>query len=336
MDWLVQIFNWVANNEAVLSGIAAVIAIIAVVFALSYRAFRAWRGRSTKSDSADLGSSDNDTTNLRQEVRYCKLSGGLKIAWTSTGSGYPLVRALGWFTNLDVEWNSPISSPFWVMLGNRFRLIRYDGRGMGLSDRDVGEFSAESRLEDLETVIEASGVEKFALMGLSEGGTTAIAYAAKHPERVSHLIVWGSYLVTPDAEDIPQFGVIARQIPKYWGSDSAAFHQMFTALFLPDGNAEQNKLFNEMQRSSSTPEVAFNFLKSAVELDVRDIARDVQVPALVLHRKGDLVVPARYGQEIASQLPNARMVLLEGNNHWMIASDDDMGYVVRLIENFVL
>ena len=130
--------------------------------------------------------------------------------------------------------------------------------------------------------------------------------------------------------------MIARQIPKYWGSDSAAFHQMFTALFLPDGNAEQNKLFNEMQRSSSTPEVAFNFLKSAVELDVRDIARDVQVPALVLHRKGDLVVPARYGQEIASQLPNARMVLLEGNNHWMIASDDDMGYVVRLIENFVL
>ena len=109
---------------------------------------------------------------------------------------------------------------------------------------------------------------------------------------------------------------------------------MITTLFLPDGNAEQNRFFNEMQRSSATPEVAFNFLKSAVALDVRDIAGDVQIPALVLHRKGDLVVPAKFGQEIASVLPNGRMVLLDGNNHWMVAGDEDMNYVVGLSEDF--
>ncbi len=335
MDWLNQSFNWVANNEAVLSGMAAGIAIIAVIFALGYRAFRLLRLRAAESKTAGARSQEKTATNLRQEVRYCKLPNGHKIAWATTGNGYPLVRALGWFTNIDVEWNSPVSSPFWVRLGNQFQLIRYDGRGMGLSDRDVDEFSPESRLEDLEAVIEASGVEKFALMGLSEGGTTAISYAAKHPDRVSHLIIWGSFLAAPSAEDLPQFSVIARQIPKYWGSDSGAFHQMFTTLFLPDGNAEQNRLFNEMQRSSATPEVAFNFLKSAIALDVRDIAGDLQIPALVLHRKGDLVVPAKFGQEIASVLPNARMVLLDGNNHWMVAGDEDMNYVVGLIEDFV-
>jgi len=336
MDWLSQLFNWIASNEAVLSGIAATIAIVAVVFALSGRTLDLFRSRAKKTESpADSNRKPGDKK-IRQDIRYCQLPNGCNIAWSSAGDGYPLVRSLGWFTNLELEWDSPVASPFWQKLANRFQLIRYDGRGMGLSDRDVEDFSPDTRLEDLEAVIEASGVQKFALMGMSEGGATAITYAAMYPDRVSHLIIWGSFLVVPNPEEIPQFGAIARLMPQYWGSDSAAFHQMFTAMFLPEGNAAQNKLFNEMQRTSATPETAFAFMKSIGDVDVREIASEVNIPALVMHRKGDLVIPVKYGQRMAAQLPNARMVLLDGSNHWMITDDADRDYIVGLIDNFVL
>jgi len=333
MDWLSQGIDWIANKEALLSGIAAVVAIVAIISAFGSRIFKLLRARTDNSNSTDQVIPENQP--LRQEVRYCKLPNESKIAWASTGNGYPIIRSLGWFTNLDVEWNSPVAASFWNRISRQYQLIRYDGRGMGLSDRDVEEFSHDTRLEDLEAVIDASGLEKFALMGLSEGGPTAIRYAWKYPDRVSHLILWGSFLTSPSIEDVPQIAAIAAQIPKFWGSDSVAFHQMFTATFLPDGNADQNKLFNELQRTSASPESAFNFIRSIPRIDVRDIASEIKVPTIVLHRKGDLAVPCKYGQDIAAHIPNAQIELLEGNNHWMISGDDDIDYIAGLIEDFV-
>ena len=272
---------------------------------------------------------------LAQEIRYCRVADGTRVAWSTAGSGYPLIRSLGWFTNLEMEWDSPVSSTFCQKLANRFQLIRYDGRGMGLSDRDVKEFNPETRLEDLEAVIDASGVEKFALMGMSEGGTTAIMYAQKYPERVSHLILWGTFLVPPGKDDVPQFLSIVRLIPDHWGSDSSAFHQMFTATFLPDGNAAENKLFNDMQRTSAAPETVAAFLRNIGEIDVREAAREVTVPALVLHRKGDLAIPVKFGKEVAAELPNSKLVLLEGNNHWFVTEDEDLDHVIDLIDEFL-
>jgi pimeloyl-ACP methyl ester carboxylesterase len=332
MDWLTQLFGWIAEHESVLSGIAAAIVIVGVIAAFSSRTLGFFRSGVKDTDAKP----EPAEIKIQQQIRYCRLDNGCKIAWASAGSGYPLVRSLGWFTNLELEWNSPASSPFWQALASKFQLIRYDGRGMGLSDRNVDEFSPATRLEDLEAVIEASGLEKFALFGMSEGGSTAIKYAHKYPERVSHLIIWGSFLVAPTPDDVPQFTAIARLVPKYWGSDSAAFHQMFTASFLPDGNAAQNELFNEIQRTSATPETAFKFLKSIGSVDVRDIARSVNVPTLVMHRKGDLAIPVRFGQELAAQMPNARLELLEGSNHWMAAEKpEDISGITALINDFI-
>ncbi len=323
MDTLSQLLSWIGEHEAVLSGIAATIAILAVLPALSSRTLVLFRSRRSPAEK------------IPQEIRYCQLENGLRLAWSSAGSGYPLIRSLGWFTHLEMEWDSPVSSAFCQKLASRFNLIRYDGRGMGLSDRDVTEFSVNTRLEDLEAVVEASGVEKFALLGMSEGGTTAIRYAAKHPDRVSHLIIWGSYLVTPDLDDVPQMEPIARLVPKHWGTESSAFHQMFTATFLPDGNAADNKLFNELQRNSASPETAAAFLMSMLEVDIRDVVGDVKVPALVVHRKGDLAIPVKYGKEFAAALPDSKLVLLEGRNHWIVTEDEGIDYVIGLIEEFV-
>ncbi len=332
MDNVSQLLAWIGDNEAVLSGIAAVIAIIAVLLALSSRTFGLFRKSGGDSNSV---TAETEAKKLPQEIHYTSVSGGLKIAWSSAGSGHPLVRSLGWFTNLEKERESPISSAFCQKLASRFQLIRYDGRGMGLSERNVDTFSAETSLEDLEAVIDASGLEKFALLGMSEGGSTAIGDAAKHPERVSHLVIWGSFLVSPHPDDVPQIGPIARLIPQHWGGNSAAFHQMFTATFIPDGNAAENQLFNDLQRTSATPETAAAFLKGISHIDIRDIARTVNTPALVLHRKGDLAVPVKYGKEVAAQLPNARLVLLEGNNHWFLTEDESLDPVIHLIDEFV-
>ena len=330
MDWLAQLFNWIGENESVLSGIAAVIAIGAVVVAVSHRTFGLFRtGRDGRP------APDTPADRIAQEIRYCRTADGHRIAWASAGAGYPLVRSLGWFTNLEMEWDSPVSSDFCQKLARRCRLIRYDGRGMGLSDRDVSEFTPETRLADLEAVVEASGMTRFALLGMSEGGSTAIRYAHRYPERVSHLILWGSFVRSPDTEDIPGIGEISRGVAQHWGKESPVFHQMFTAMFLPDGNAEENKLFNDIQRTSATAETASLFLRSLADVDIRDIAGKVEVPTLVLHRKGDLAIPVKYGKEIATTMPNARLVLLEGSNHWFVTADESMDEILRLIDEFL-
>ncbi|MEH6571296.1 MAG: alpha/beta hydrolase [Halioglobus sp.] len=332
---LTQALNWLVAHESVLSGVAAVAGILGVLFAFSVRSYRYVNSRAHSGSSSPDDVAKRKTSVTGPQVRYCQTSDGHRIAWASNGAGFPLVRSLGWFSNLDVEANSPVASAFWNSLAQNQTLLRYDGRGIGLSDRDTTEFSSDTRLEDLESVIDASGVDKFALMGLSEGGPTAIRYAAKHPDRVACLILWGSFLNAPTPSDVPQFVSLAQQTRDYWGKDSGAFHQMFTALFLPEGNSEQNKLFNEMQRASSSAATAERFFLSIADADVRSLAPGLQVPTLVLHRRGDLVVPYKYGQEIAAQLPNAELVLLDGSNHWMICEEDDTDYVVGLIEDFI-
>jgi len=332
MRWIEQLLGWVGTHESVLSGIAALIAIGAVMAAMTGRTLGLYQSRDRQ---ADTPRRSKPVPNLAQDVGYCRVPGGSKIAWASAGKGYPLVRSLGWFTNLDMEWDSPVSSVFWQKLAQHFRLIRYDGRGMGLSDRDVSEFSPRTRLEDLEAVIEASGIERFALLGMSEGGTTAIRYAVAHPERVSHLVLWGSFARTPSNEDALQIAAIAKLVPKFWGTENAAFHQMFTATFLPDGNAAENKLFNDLQRTSATAPTADLFLKSLRNIDVRDSASQIRVPTLVLHRKGDLAIPVHYGKELASLIPGARLVLLDGNNHWFATDDKSVDTVFALIAEFI-
>jgi pimeloyl-ACP methyl ester carboxylesterase len=335
MELLTRALNWLVSHESVLSGIAAAAGILGVLFAFSVRSYSYVKSRVDNGSSSPNEGAKKKAVSNRLQVRYSQLPDGHRIAWASSGAGFTLVRSLGWFSNLDVEANSPVASAFWDRLARNQTLLRYDGRGIGLSDRDIDEFSADTRLEDLESVIDASGVDKLALLGLSEGGPTAIRYAAKHPERVACLILWGSFLSAPTKRDVPQFMSLAEQTRDYWGKDTNAFHQMFTALFLPEGNSEQNKLFNKMQRASSTADTADRFFRSIMDSDVRGLAPGLQVPTLVLHRRGDLVVPYKYGQEIAAQLPNAEMVLLEGSNHWMICEEDDTDYVVGLIEDFI-
>ncbi len=272
---------------------------------------------------------------LVQSIQFCQTPDQIGIAYSRIGEGSPIVRSLGWFTNLEMEWQYITSRKFWQQMASKHEIVRYDGRGIGVSDRKVEELSFETRLSDLETVIDATGHERVALLGMSEGGMTAMAFAAKYPDKVSHLILWGAALIGTREEDSEKWMALSKLIPAGWGSESDGFRQLFTSLFLPDGTADQNRFFNDMQKASATAEIVLKMLASVGRTDVRELAKRIKTPTLVMHRKGDLVIDQRRALEIAKTIPGARLMLLEGSNHWMWMQEADTAHIIRTISDFV-
>lgn len=188
---------------------------------------------------------------MRQNNRFCQTSDGVRIAWASMGQGPPLVKAANWLSHLDFDLESPVWSHWLRELSRDHTLIRYDERGCGLSDWDVDEFSVDAWVRDLEAVVEAAGLDRFALLGISQGGPVAIAYAVKHPERVSHLILYGTYGrgwakrgVDPDALEEQEALMTLTRVG--WGRDTPTYRQVFAELFMPDADDAQFDWFNEL------------------------------------------------------------------------------------------
>lgn len=256
--------------------------------------------------------------NYEQEIAFATTSDGVRIAYATAGNpdGSPVVIVLGWITHLERGANSPGMNPWIPGLLEDHRVVIYDGRGTGLSDRGIADFSLDAKVRDLEAVVAASGLERFGIYALSAGGPTSVAYAVRHPERVSRIAFYGSFLwmggVPGNLERWRSFPPLVRAM---WGEDNPAFRQMFTSLFIPDGDDVAMRIFNEFQRLSATPEDAAGFIASIGETDVRDLAPGIRVPVLVLHRRGDQIVPYPLGREIAALVPGARLVGIDGNNH---------------------
>jgi pimeloyl-ACP methyl ester carboxylesterase/DNA-binding CsgD family transcriptional regulator len=260
-----------------------------------------------------------------QQIRFCTAPDGVRLAYATVGKGPPLVRAAHWMTHLEFDWESPVWRPWLTELSRHNTLVRYDQRGCGLSDRDVGDISFAAWLADLETVVAAAGLARFVLLGASQGASLAIAYAAKHPQRVSHLVLYGGFArgrlkrgspAQADEADI-QRGLIRLG----WGRDDPAFRQFFTTQFLPDGTPEQIASFNELQRQSASPETAERVFDVTNGIDVAELAQQVSMPTLVLHGREDKRAPFEEGRLIAARIPGARFVPLETRNHVLVEQD---------------
>jgi len=335
MDQFNTLINFIGEHESQFSGVAAIIAIVGVSAALIARLVKSVSSRKALPVEAETTERLPRPHSVRQDIRYTRTDDGVRLAWSSVGSGIPLVRSLGWFTNLEHEWNDPGSRACIEALASQYQLVRYDARGIGLSQREVDEVSTATRLIDLEAVIDAAGIDKCILMGFSEGGTTAIEYAAKHPDRVSHLILWGSYLAPSlEQSNLDQWTALVELVPAQWGGDNRSFRQMFTSMFMPDGNAAQNQFFNEMQKQSATPEIAMQTILSIAEVDVREQAASLSVPTLVLHRVDDLVIPMEAAMDSAATIPGARLVQLPGANHWILSDQQAFAEILAEINNF--
>lgn len=260
---------------------------------------------------------------MKQHIRFCTTPDGVRIAFATTGQGPPLVKVSNWLSHLEFDWGSPVWRHWLGALSRDHTLVRYDERGCGLSDWDAPDLSFAAWVRDLETVVDMLGLESFPLLGISQGASVAIAYAVRHPGRVSHLILHGGYArgwnkrgKTP--EQRKEGEMMAELAEVGWGKENPAFRQFFTTQFVPDGSSEQHHWFNELQRISTSPWNAAQFIRVFNEIDVTDIAHRVSCPTLVLHPDGDARVPFEEGRLIAGLIEGARFVPLESRNHILL------------------
>jgi pimeloyl-ACP methyl ester carboxylesterase len=253
-----------------------------------------------------------------QEIKYCRASDGVRLAYAISGSGPILVKAANWMNHLEYDWESPIWRHVFRGLSREHTLIRYDARGNGMSDWDVEELSLDAWVGDLETVVDAAGVAHFPLLGMSQGCAVSVAYAVRHPERVSHLVLYGGFALggkkrTPAEKERRNAMMTLMRLG--WGMDNPSFRQMFTGLLMPGGTHEQADIFNELQRRTTSPECAARYFDVVNNFDITDLLADVKAPTLVMHVRGDLMVPIEAGQQLAAGIPGAHFITFQGQNH---------------------
>jgi pimeloyl-ACP methyl ester carboxylesterase len=278
-------------------------------------------------DVAELGldyTHMSKPANLNQEIHYARAPDGVRLAWAKVGQGPPLVRTANWLTHLEYDWENPLRRTGLINLAMKYMLIRYDPRGTGLSDWDVDELSLDAWVSDLETVVDAAAVSRFPLLAISQGCAIAIAYAVRHPERVSHLILYGGFALggrKRSSQEKEKRVAMATLMRMGWGTDSPGFRQLFTSTIMPGATKEQAELFNELQRRTTSPECAVRYFETVGDFDVTDLLAKVATPTLVMHVRGDLMNPFEAGRQMAAGIPGARFVALQGENHILLPGE---------------
>lgn len=295
---------------------------------------------------ADVGQSQNqsavpepETHQAEQDIRFVNSTGGTKIAYARSGSGPGLIRVGHWLSHLELDWQSPVWRPFLEALGKTHTLFRYDQRGTGLSSREFEGLGIDEFVDDLAAVADASQLEKFPLFAASQAVPVAIKYAAKFPERVSHLILYGGYAEgrafrQPSQCDVDEQTVLSL-IKAGWGQPEHTFAKAFTSLFMPDGTTEQIDSFTRMQRESASPETAVRLRQLVDRFMVRDLLPKITAPTLVMHSRGDVIHPIDQGRILASEIPNARFIMLDSNNHIPVPQDPAWKVLLQAIEVFL-
>lgn len=263
---------------------------------------------------------------VRQEISYCTSSDGTQIAYALSGEGSPLVRVANWLTHLEMDWKSSICSHWMRELSKDNTLIRYDLRGSGLSERNTDDLSMEAWIRDLEAIIDDLQLEQFDLLGLCQGGAIAMAYAARHPEKINHLILFGGYSKGALTSGMPEeqkrkAEVLGGMIEVGWGQDDVTFRRIFADLLMPDASDESRNWLAELQRVSVTPEMAARLWRAFHTIDVSYCLQKITSPTLIFHVTGDRMIPYKMGEQIAKEIPSARFVPLPGNNHILLSSD---------------
>lgn len=276
---------------------------------------------------------------MQQQIRFCTAPDGVRIAYAVSGQGPPLVKAANWLSHLEFDWNSPVWRHWIAELSRYHTLIRYDQRGCGLSDWKFEHLSFETQLLDLQTVVQALNLDRFDLLGLSHGASVAIAIAERFPEQVSHLILYGGYVrgrtKRTDAHQAETAGVLLELIKHGWGQENNAFRQVYTTMFIPEGTSQQVSWFNDLQRLSTSPELAVRLQTVSFDTDVSDAAARIRTPTLVLHNLKDAIVPFSEGRLMAALIPGARFVPLDSQNHVLLEDEPAWGRFLAEVRSFL-
>jgi len=274
-----------------------------------------------------------------QEIHFCTAGDGIRIAYSAVGEGPPLVKAASFLNHLEYEWESPVWKHWTHEISRHHQFVRYDERGCGLSDWHVPDLSFDAWLRDLETVVSALGTDRFDLLGISQGGAVAAAYAARHPDRVRRLILFSAFECGWQARGNPQaveeWTALIALLRLGWGRNNPVFRQIFTSRFIPDAGSEQMEWFNNLQQISASPENAARLMEEIARLDVRPLLAGIRVPTIVFHPEGDAVIPFDEGRRLAAAIPGAAFVPLPSRNHLVLEHEPAWGIVLRELSEFL-
>jgi pimeloyl-ACP methyl ester carboxylesterase/DNA-binding winged helix-turn-helix (wHTH) protein len=277
---------------------------------------------------------------LEQDIRFCTAADGTRLAYSVMGDGPPLVKAANWLTHLEYDLESPVWRHWHRDLSRHHRLLRYDERGCGLSDIDTDEFSVDAWVRDIETVVDAAGLDRFPLLGISQGGAVAVEFAVRHPERVTKLVLYGAFARGPalrarTPEQERQAALMIELAALGWGRREPVFRQVFTMSFLPQGPPEQWAAFDALQTRTTTTANAVRFLEAFNAVDVEESAARVRIPTLVLHARRDQLLPMAEGMRMAQLIPHSRFVSLDSPNHLLLGDEPAWARFVEQVESFL-
>lgn len=273
-----------------------------------------------------------------QQVRHCTARDGTRLAWSAVGSGFPLVKTANWLNHIEFDWHSPVWRHWLRELTRENCLVRYDERGNGLSDWDTPELSFDAFVDDLETIIDAAGVDQFDLLGISQGAAVAIAYSLRHPGRIRRMVLLGGYAkgwaLRLEGEDLARREAMVTLTRTGWGSDNPAYRQMFTSLYIPGGTAEQLGWWNELQRVSTSPLNAERLQRVLSTVDVTALLKQVTVPTLVAHARRDHVIPFEAGRQLADGILGSVFVELDSQNHVLLEHEPAWQHFLSVSREF--
>jgi pimeloyl-ACP methyl ester carboxylesterase/DNA-binding winged helix-turn-helix (wHTH) protein len=277
-----------------------------------------------------------------QRIGFCTAPDGVRIAYATVGAGdgRPLVKAANWLTNLRHDWTSVVWRHWLRDLSAERSLVLYDERGCGMSDWDVADVSFDARVRDLETVVDALGLERFPLLGISQGGAVAAAYTARHPGRVTHLVLYGAFPLGRDArarsdDERRDAAMMLELLETGWGRDGSPFASMFASQFMPRGTPDQWAAFVDLQRTTTSTRNALRLMRESAHFDVTDVAPRIDVPTLVLHARHDHRIPLEQGELFAALVPGARFVALESHNHILLDGEPAWALFVDEVRRFL-
>jgi pimeloyl-ACP methyl ester carboxylesterase/DNA-binding CsgD family transcriptional regulator len=261
---------------------------------------------------------------MHQTIRFTRSVDAVRLAYAESGTGPPLVKAANWLSHLEFDWQSPLWRHWFGFLSSANRLVRYDARGCGLSDWEVADLTLPAQVADLEAVVDAAHVDRFGLIGMSGGGAVAVEYSIRHPERVSHLVLYGAFARgwnRRGEQSSRQFRALNELMRFGWGQDNPAFRKLFATMFVPDASEEQERWFSDLMRITSEPEIAARIMEAVGDVDVTERLAAVKVPTLVIHSRDDGRIPYSEGRALATGIPGASFVTLESRNHILLESE---------------
>lgn len=255
-----------------------------------------------------------------QRIYFANSSDGVRIAYAVAGSGPPLVKTATYMSHLEYDWASPVWRHWMDELTREHTLIRYDERGNGLSDRNAADLTFAAWVRDLEAVVNDVGLGQFPLFAMSQGGAVAATFAVRHPDKVSHLILYGSYARGWLHRDLTEAQIekaklLVDLMRVGWGQENPAFRQVFATQLRPEATIDELRALDEQMRISVAPDTAARLESEMHRTDIRAIAPLVTAPTLVLHAREDAGVPFEEGRLLAALIPKAQFVTLESKNH---------------------